>query len=96
MSYATSFMDLLVSDDEEEVNTPGRDEENHILQKMHEKIKSLEDKASSVRAKLVEVEEERDKEKLISAELKEKLDKKSKDFNGLKTHLSLVENTTLS
>ena len=92
---ANSFLDVIVAEEGEELDIQEGRDENQLLQKMHEKIKSLEETLSSSVAKIKVAEDARDVEITVSAELKKKLDSKSKEYNGLKNHLGVVEETTL-
>ena len=94
---ATSFMDIVMSDEGE--SEEGMSEErslNNILKQMHDRVKNLENQVSSLKDEKSILEKDRDAAISARTELKGKMDLKSKEYNGLKTQLAIVEETTLS
>ena len=91
---AASFLDVIVSDDEGESDCEKN--ETHVFEKMHEKIKSLEERVRSDAIVVQNLEGAKEAVELSVSQLKEKLESKVKEYNGLKSHLSVVEETTLA
>ena len=93
---ASSFLDVLVSEGSDGDDMLADVNESNILQQMHEKIKDLQTQVSANIARILEVEKERDTCQITVTDLKQKLGTKTRDFSGLKTQLSKIEESMIS
>ena len=93
---ASSFMDIIVSDDDESETNNSENRETHALQRMHDKIRSLEEEATTYSGKINMMEEDIKSKEVAAANLKLRFDAKSKEHNGLRAQLAIVEETTLA
>lgn len=93
---ASSFMDIIVSDDDESETINSENREAHALQRMHDKIRSLEEAATTYSGKINMMEEDIKSKEVAAANLKLRFDAKSKEHNGLRAQLAIVEETTLA
>ena len=83
-------------DEEDELSSSAEKREKNLMQQMHERVKTLESQISSYEGQISTAEQERDAANTAQIEMKKRLDSKTREYNGLRNQMAIVEATTTS